>query len=422
MQRPSDKSPPEKTCGLAGPATRILIGLAIGLAIGYFRPNWGVAIKPLADVFLRMIRMIVAPLVFSTLVVGIAGTGNLKAISRIALKAMIYFQLATTVALAIGIGLAYLAKPGVAAIFNGQRSAEVENIAQARQSVGDMLAQQFPASVVDAMSRGDILQIVIFATLFAIALAAVGARGRAILEVLDSTAQAMLKFTGYVMWFAPAGVMAAIAATVGADGPAVLLSVGKVVLLFYLGSIGFVLAVLGGVSLLIRMSFLDFLRTIREPVLIAYTTGSSAAALPKAIEVMENFGVPTSIAGFVLSLGYSFNLEGSTLYLALTTIFVAQLAHDPLTLSRQMAIILTLMLTSKGVATVPRASLVALAATLTQLHLPLEGVAILLGVDQAMDMLRGGVNVIGNCMATVVVAKWEGTLGRPRMVRRSAGI
>jgi len=252
--------------------------------------------------------------------------------------------------------------------------------------------------------------MVVFATFFGIALAAIGKRGTPVVETLDSVAQVMFKFTGYVMLFAPVGVMAAIAATVAGKGLVILYTLGKLVLLMYAGLLIFVFIVLGGVSLLIRVPFFTFVRAIREPFLIAFTTSSSEAALPKALEVMERFGVPKNIVGFVLPTGYSFNLDGTTLYLSLASVFVAQLAGLELTVTDQLVMMLTLMLTSKGVAGVPRAALVVLTATLTTFGLPLEGAAILLGIDQVMDMGRTSVNVMGNCIATAVVARWEGVL------------
>ena len=379
-------------------------------------PDVGVAIKPLADAFLRMIKMIIAPLLFATLVVGIAGTGDLKAMGRIGLKAILYFEAATTVALFLGLGLVNLFKPGAGlAMPIGGNTAALAAMAQNQQHAWDIFLHLFPTSVVDAMARGDILQLVVFSTFFGIALAAIGAKGQPVLDVLESTAQVMFKFTGYVMAFAPIGVFAAIAATVGGNGLAILFTLGKLIALMYVGLTIFVVLVVGGVSYLIRVPFLTFAKAIREPFLIAFTTASSEAALPKALEVMERFGVPKNIVGFVLPTGYSFNLDGTTLYLSLASVFVAQLAGVPMTFGQQLVMMLTLMLTSKGVAGVPRAALVVLTATLTQFGLPLEGAAILLGIDQIMDMGRTAVNVMGNCIATAVVARWEGVFDDARM-------
>jgi proton glutamate symport protein len=396
--------------------TQIFVGLVLGILVGYLWPAFGVAIRPLADAFLRLIKMIVAPLIFSTLVIGIAGAGDLKSVGRIGLKAIVYFEIATTIALVIGLVLVNVFKPGAGlAIPLGADTTTVAAMAQSQQSAWDLFLHMFPTSVVDAMARGDILQVVVFATFFGVAVAAIGSKGKPVFDVLESTALAMFKVTGYVMACAPIGVFAAIAATVGGKGLAVLLTLGKLVVLMYVGLALFVLIVVLGVSLLIRVPFLTFLRAIREPFLIAFSTASSEAALPKALEVMERFGVPKRVVSFVLPTGYSFNLDGTTLYLSLASVFVAQLAGVDLTLGRQLMMMLTLMLASKGVAGVPRGALVVLTAMLTQFGLPLEGAAILLGIDQIMDMGRTGVNVMGNCIATAVVARWEGVFDDAQM-------
>jgi Na+/H+-dicarboxylate symporter len=403
--------------------TQIFIGLVIGIAIGYIWPSVGVSIKPLADTFLRMIRMIIAPLLFSTLVVGIAGTGDLKAMGRIGVKALIYFEAATTIALFLGLGLVNWFQPGAGLTvpIGAGAGDQLATLATRQQSAWDILVHLFPTSVFDAMARGDILQLVVFSVFFGIALAAIGEKGRPVVEFLDATAQLMFKFTGYVMLFAPVGVTAAIAATVGGKGLGILWTLGKLVLLMYGGLTVFAIVVIGGVSYLIRVPFLTFVRAIREPFLIAFTTASSEAALPKALEIMERFGCPKNIVGLVLPTGYSFNLDGTTLYLSLASVFVAQLAGVPMTLGQQLVMMLTLMLTSKGVAGVPRAALVVLTATLTQFNLPLEGAAILLGIDQVMDMGRTAVNVMGNCISTAVVARWEGVFDDEKLKAFAAG-
>jgi len=396
--------------------TQIFIGLLIGIVVGYLWPDFGVAVKPLADAFLRMIKMIIAPLLFATLVVGIAGTGDLKSMGRIGVEAIVYFEVATTIALLLGLTLVNIFQPGVGvALPLGTDATAVATMAQSQQHAWDIFLHLFPTSVVDAMARGDILQLVVFSMFFGIALAAIGKKGQPIVNLLDSVAQVMFRFTGYVMFFAPIGVFAAIAATVGAKGIAILFTLGKLIALMYLGLAIFVLVVLGGVSYLIRVPFLAFVKAIREPFLIAFTTASSEAALPKALDVMERFGVPKNIVGFVLPTGYSFNLDGTTLYLSLASVFVAQLFDRDLKIPQQLVMMLTLMLTSKGVAGVPRAALVVLTATLTQFGLPLEGAAILLGIDQVMDMGRTAVNVMGNCIATAVVARWEGVFDDAKM-------
>jgi len=403
--------------------TQIFIGLVVGIVVGYVWPSFGVSIKPLADTFLRMIKMIIAPLLFSTLVVGIAGTGDLKAMGRIGVKALIYFEVATTVALFLGLGLVNWFQPGagLAVPIGGGAADQLATLATRQQSAWDILVHLFPTSVFDAMARGDILQLVVFSVFFGIALAAIGEKGRPVVEFLDATAQLMFKFTGYVMLFAPIGVTAAIAATVGGKGLGILWTLGKLVLLMYGGLTVFAIVVIGGVSYLIRVPFFTFVRAIREPFLIAFTTASSEAALPKALEIMERFGCPKNIVGLVLPTGYSFNLDGTTLYLSLASVFVAQLAGVPMTLGQQFVMMLTLMLTSKGVAGVPRAALVVLTATLTQFNLPLEGAAILLGIDQVMDMGRTAVNVMGKCISTAVVARWEGVFDDERLKAFAAG-
>jgi proton glutamate symport protein len=413
---------PSRRSRVPGLTTQIFIGLLLGIVIGYVWPTFGVDIKPLADAFLRMIKMIIAPLIFATLVVGVAGTGDLKAMGRIGVKAIVYFETATTIALFLGLALVNLFKPGAGlAVPIGGGTEALTAMSLQQQHAWDIFLHLWPTSVVDAMARGDILQLVVFSTFFGVALAAIGEKGKPLVDVLDATMHVMFKFTGYVMLFAPIGVMAAIAATVGGKGLGILFTLGKLVALMYGGLIVFVLIVVGGVSYLIRVPFFTFVKAIREPFIIAFSTASSEAALPKAMEVMEQFGVPRNIVGFVLPTGYSFNLDGTTLYLSLASVFVAQLAGVQMTFGHQLVMMLTLMLTSKGVAGVPRAALVVLTATLTQFGLPLEGAAILLGIDQIMDMGRTAVNVMGNCIATAVVARWEGVLDDRQIREFAAG-
>jgi proton glutamate symport protein len=402
-----------------GPTARIVIGLLLGILVGWLWPTFGADIRPLADAFLRMIKMIVGPLLFSTLVVGIAGTGDLKAMGRIGFKAIVYFEIATTFALVLGLGLVNLLRPGAGVAAEAGSVTELQAMAARQQTAWDIVMHLFPTSLFDALARNDVLQVVVFGTFFGVALAASGERGRPVVDVLDSVAQVMFKVTGYVMWFAPIGVMAAIAATVGSKGLGILITLGKLIGAMYLGYVLFLLIVAGGALLIARIPIGAFIRAVREPALIAFTTASSEAALPKALEAMERFGAPKSIVGFVLPTGYSFNLDGSTFYLSMASVFVAQLAGVELTWGQQLTMMLTLMLTSKGVAGVPRASLVVLMATLTTFGpaygIPLEGAAILLGIDQILDMGRTAVNVIGNCVASVVVARWEGVLDDRKM-------
>ncbi len=424
--------PPATRSRIPGVTTQIFVGLVLGIVIGYLWPSSDVngvhvagyaeQIKPLADTFLRMIKMIIAPLLFSTLVVGIAGTGDLKAMGRIGLKAIIYFEVATTIALFLGLFLVNVFQPGAGVQVATMGVDTLKTLQETKAHSGwDMLVTLFPTSVFDAMARGDILQLVVFSIFFGIGVAAVGEKGKPVVDFLESTAQVMFKFTGYVMRFAPIGVMAAIAATVGKMGIGILLTLGKLVLLMYGGLLLFALIVVGGVSILIRVPFFLFVRAVREPFLIAFTTASSEAALPKALEVMERFGCPKNIVGLVLPTGYSFNLDGTTLYLSLASVFVAQLFGIPMTIGQQLIMMLTLMLTSKGVAGVPRAALVVLTATLAQFKLPLEGAAILLAIDQILDMGRTAVNVMGNCISTAVVARWEGVFDDAKMREFASG-
>jgi proton glutamate symport protein len=387
---------------------QILGGLAAGVVVGYVWPHAGTAVRPLADIFLRLIKMIVAPLIFSTLVVGIAGAGDVKTMGRIGLKALAYFEIATTIALVLGLLLVNVFKPGAGlGVPLPSDAASIGANAAAAPEGWDLVVRAVPTSIVDALARGDILQTVVFATFFGIALVAVGTKRQPVVALLDAVAAAMFKVTGYVMLFAPIGVFAAIASTVGGRGISILLNLGKLVILMYAGLVIFAVVVLGGVAALVGVSVVRLLTAIRDPMLIAFTTASSEAALPSALEAMEGMGVPPSVAGFVLPAGYSFNLDGSTLYLSLTSVFVAQLAGIHLSIGQQLTMMLTLMLASKGVAGVPRGALVVLTATLGQFNLPLEGAALLLGVDQILDMGRTAVNVMGNCVATVVVARWE---------------
>jgi proton glutamate symport protein len=337
--------------------------------------------------------------------VGIAGTGNVKTMGRIGGKAVLYFEVVTTVALFVGLGAANLVQPGVGVQL--QKGAE-PGVAAANSGLAQILEHTFPVSIIDSMARGEVLQIVVFTFMFGAACAAIGSRARPVVEFCESLSEVMFRYTGYVMLFAPFGVFGAMAATIGDKGLGVLVNLGKLVLTLYGALAFFVVIVLGVVTAVARIPLKRFIRYVREPYLIAFSTASSEAALPRALENMERFGVPKHIVAFVLPTGYSFNLDGSTLYLSLAAMFVAQAAGVHLGFGTQIVMMLTLMLTSKGVAGVPRASLVILAGTLATFGLPLEGIAVILGVDTLMDMGRTSVNLLGNCLATAVVARWEG--------------
>ena len=394
--------------------TQILLGLVLGGLLGYVSPEWGNRVYFLRDIFLNLIKSIIAPLIFSTLVVGIAGGGDLKKVGRMGLKALLYFEIVTTIALFIGLGVVNLTKPGYGVALTAAR--DISQLQQTHaQGFREMLVHIFPSSVLDAMARGDVLQIVAFAALFAVAVSALGQRAAPVLRGCEALSQVMFKFTGYVMMFAPIGVGAAMAHTIGTNGLGVLVNLGKLIGSLYLALFLLVVFVFGAVMIIARVPIKQFLKAVREPFTIAFATTSSESALPKAMEVMERLGVPRRIVGFVMPTGYSFNLDGTTLYLAMASVFVAQAAEattgQHMGFGRQIVMMLTLMITSKGVAGVPRAALVILLATLNSFlpnGLGPIGVAVIFGVDELMDMGRTSVNVLGNCLATVVVARWEG--------------
>ena len=385
----------------------IFIGMAAGVAVGALAPSFARQLAPVSNVFLRLIRSIIAPLIFATLVAGIAGAGDLKRMGRVGVKAIVYFEIVTTLALFLGLAAVNLARPGEGVPI-GAGGAELGATQVPPATLGAILEHVFPASIIDAMARNDVLQVVVFAFLFGAACAAIGAKSLPVVEFCASLSEVMFRYTKYVMYLAPLGVGAAIAVTVGSKGVGVLFGLGKLIGTMYVTAVLFVLLVLVPVVILFRIPARRFYRAVRQPFLIAFSTASSEAALPLALENMEEFGVPKHIVGFVLPTGYSFNLDGSTLYLSIAAIFVAQGAGIHLSLGQQLVIMLTLMLTSKGVAGVPRAAIVILTGTLATFHLPMEGIAVLLGVDAVLDMARTSINVLGNCLASAVVARWEG--------------
>jgi len=381
--------------------------MVLGAALGAFFPDIGKAdwMMALANVFLRLIKSIIAPLIFGTLVAGIAGTGSVKTMGRIGLKAIIYFEVLTTIALFLGLGAVNLVRPGEGMTLEQSADAGLPKV---QPTLSGTLEHTFPQSVIDAMARGDVLQIVVFSFLFGAACATIGIKAGPVVDFCKSLSEVMFRYTKYVMYLAPLGVGAAMAHTIGSKGISVLLGLGKLVLTLYGALIIFIVVVLGTVAVIARIPLRRFIRTVREPFIIAFSTAASEAALPLALENLEEMGVPKHIVAFVLPTGYSFNLDGSTLYLSLASLFVAQAAGVHMPFGQQLLMMLTLMLTSKGVAAVPRASLVILAGTLATFNLPVSGVALILGADALMDMARTSVNLLGNCMATAVVARWEG--------------
>jgi proton glutamate symport protein len=398
--------------------------MVVGILLGYLDHSvWldfdlAPYVQPLSSIFLRMIKSIVAPLVFSSLVVGIAGHGDdLRRVGRLAFRSILYFEIVTTVALAIGLIAVNLTRPGDGIqLVATADTAAVLQLTSNKPTLSSVLEHTVPSSIVEAAAKNEVLQIVFFSVLFAIGLAQAQSRHKqTVLSFFEGLAEVMFKFTGIVMRFAPIGIGAAVAVTIGHSGLGVLGNLAKLVGTLYGALIVFVLVALLPVALIFRIPIREFWRHVKEPWLIAFSTASSEAALPIAMENLERFGVPKRIVSFVLPTGYSFNLDGSTLYLAVASVFVAQAAGVEMTVGNQIVMMLTLMLTSKGVAAVPRASLVILSGTLATFHLPLEGVAVILGVDALMDMARTSVNLLGNCLASAAMAKWEGEWGEQQI-------
>lgn len=389
----------------------ILIALIAGVIVGAVAPDFAVRMHPLATIFLRMVKMIIAPLLFATLVVGIAGHGDVKKVGRVGVKTIVYFEVVTTIALFIGLGVANFINPGIGAK-HPTTLPLLDEIAQVSSSMthstfSEFFTNMFPTSVIQSMAEGNLLQIVIFSIFFALAICTVGKQAKPVMDLLNSVCKIMFKFTEFVMMFAPIGIFGAISYTVGSNGIIVLKNYAKIIFSLYFALFLFVAFVLFVACRIVGISLRALIHAIEEPALLAFTTASSEAALPKAMEIMEKFGVPKSIVGFVMPTGYTFNLDGSTLYLAIAVIFCAQIAGVHLSFETQLIIMFALMVTSKGIAGVPRVALIVLAGTLTSFHIPIIGVAILLGIDQLLDMGRTTVNLIGNCVATVVIARWE---------------
>jgi proton glutamate symport protein len=386
----------------------ILVAIVVGALLGHYVPTLAVELRFIGQIFLRLIRTIVAPLLFATLVVGIAGHSNLRQVGRMGVKALVYFEVVTTLALLIGWAAISISGAGRGITLPAAIDASQLPAAAAR-TWQETVLHIFPENIAKAVADGEILQVVVFSVIFGCALAVLPeARKRPLLQFAESLAETMFKFTGIVMMLAPLGVGAAIAYTVGQLGVGVLVNLAKLLATFYVAVAIFIAAVLLPIAWMVRVPLGRFVRAVAEPVSIAFATTSSEAALPRAMEAMERLGVPRQIVAFVMPTGYSFNLDGSTLYLSLTAIFVAQAAGIELPIGQQLVLLLTLMLTSKGVAGVPRGALVILMGTVTSFGLPAEPVFMILGIDALLDMLRTSVNVLGNCLATVVIARWEG--------------
>ncbi|MBI3543957.1 MAG: cation:dicarboxylase symporter family transporter, partial [Deltaproteobacteria bacterium] len=386
----------------------IFVGLFAGFFVGVFAPELVPYVKPFRGLFLQGVKCIIAPLIFATIVTGIAGAGSFKQLGVMGVRALVYFEVVTTLALGVGLAVVNLLKPGAGVQLGGALPATAAQAAATKMTFAGFVEHLLPTNIADAVARGDVLQIVIFSTIFAFAVLAVGEKARPMVAFCESLAEVMFRFTGYIMLLAPLGVGAALASSVADHGWHVIVPLLKLVGSLYLALAVFLVAVLYPVCRIFKIPPLAFARQIKDAVVLAFATTSSESAYPMALERMEAFGVPRRITSFVLPMGYSFNLDGSTLYLAMASVFVAQAAGVSLSLGQQLAMMATLMLTTKGVAAVPRASLVVLSGTLAAFGLPLEGIALILGVDEFMDMARTGVNLLGNCLATAVIARWEG--------------
>jgi Na+/H+-dicarboxylate symporter len=407
--------------------TWILVGLVLGIAVGYVANTHLTDPKGFAEtmslvttLFLRLIKMIIAPLVFSTLVVGIAKMGNAAEVGRIGVKALGWFIIASLLSLTLGLILVNLFRPGDAMALSGgvPAASASSGITASGLTLKDFVTHLVPTSIADGMARNEILQIVIFSIFFGTGAAAVGARATPLIDAIDGAAHVMLKVTGYVMNFAPFAVFAAVAGVVATSGVGVIATYGKFMGEFYLGiALLWVVLITIGV-LFVGPRLFKLLGLLREPTILAFTCASSEAAYPKTLEGLERFGVKNRLAAFVLPIGYSFNLDGSMMYCTFASVFIAQAYGIELALSTQMTMMLVLMLTSKGMAGVPRASLVVIAATLSQFHIPEAGLLLLLGIDHFLDMGRSATNVIGNGIATAVVAKWEGDLTDPALANQ----
>jgi len=392
-----------------GLSTQILLGLVLGALFGYFMPEVGTKLKPIGDGFVRMIKMIVVPLIFSTLIMGIAGTGDFKKLGRLGGKAIIWFEIATSAALAIGLIVVNVVQPGVGVDIPVSADASAQAAKTASKSI-DMVQYVLniiPTNIIDACARNDMLQIIFFACFFGVGVAHIGKDSEIIVNFCRSVAEVMFKVTGYVMRLAPIGIFAMISYTVGSFGIAMLIPLAKLILSVFGAVLIFLFILMGAATIITGLNFFHVLKACKDAVLIAFSTASSEASLPIAMQHLEQLGVPKNIVTFVMPTGYSFNLDGSTLYCSACVIFIAQIYGIPLTLGEQLLIMATLMLSSKGIAGVPGAGFIVVAATATAFGLPADGVAMILGIDRILDMIRTSCNVLGNCVATVLVAYWE---------------
>lgn len=400
----------------SGLAIQILLGLILGITVGaifYGNPAVASYLQPIGDIFIRLIKMIVVPIVFSSLVVGVAGVGDIKQVGKIGGKTILYFEIVTTVAIVLGLLVANLAHPGAGVNINELSSVSIEkymNTAETVSSHGfaDTFINIVPTNIFESLAKGDLLAVIFFSVMFGLGVAAIGEKGKPVLTLCQAVADAMFWVTNQIMKVAPLGVFGLIGVTVSKFGLASLIPLGKLVIVVYAAMIFFVFVILGLVGKMSGISIISLIKILKDEIILAYTTASSEAVLPKLIEKMEKFGCPKAITSFVIPTGYSFNLDGSTLYQAIAALFIAQIYGIHLPLSTQINLVLVLMVTSKGMAGVPGASFVVLLATVGSVGIPVEGVAFIAGIDRIVDMARTVVNVIGNSLAVVVISKWEG--------------
>ena len=394
--------------------TRIFLGMVLGIAIGYFFPATtsgfsGTDLNILSKIFLRLIKMIIGPLVFATLVVGIAKLGDFGTVGRIGLKTLAYFYFATILSLVVGLLVVNIMKPGeVMSITRLPAKGTDVGVTVQKFTLETFFTHIVPTSFIEALATNEILQIVVFSIFFGIAVGAIGAQGKIIIKALDALSHVMFKVTSYVMSFAPFGVLGAIAAIVAQQGLGILGGYAYLILCFFGGLLFFIFVVLSLICLVVGIPYFALLKEVRSAIILSFSTASSEASFPQTIEALRRFGCSERIISFVLPLGYSFNLDGSMLYMTFATAFIAQAYHVPLSIEQQITMMLTLMITSKGIAGVPRASLVVIAGTMSLFNLPIEGLALLLGIDQVLDMGRSATSVAGNAVATCVISKWEG--------------
>ncbi len=398
-----------------GLTTQIFLGLLLGACFGYFLPEIGSQLKPLGDAFIRMIKMIVVPLIFSTLIVGIAGTGDFKKLGRLGGKAIIWFEVASALALIVGLVVVNVLQPGVGVSLPSIGAAAGANAAATAESfsISMHLLNIIPTNIVEACAKSDMLQIIFFSCFFGVAVAHIGEeKGKLIVDVCRCVCEAMFKVTHYVMLFAPIGIFAMISYTVGTFGLEMLIPLGKLVFSLYFAIIVFLCILALIASVITKLNFWHIFKVLREPLLLGYSTASSEAALPLAMKCLERLGLPKQVITFVMPTGYSFNLDGSTLYSSLAVIFLAQMYDIEFGITQQIMMLLTLMISTKGIAGVPGASIIVIAGTAASFGIPTEGIAIILGVDRIMDMARTFCNIFGNCIATVVVGLWEREIKR----------